>query len=268
MAKSQVFRKPYRIKKKKSIFRSKFLWLTILILIIFGGIFYLLYLSPYFQIKEIKISGNEKVPTEKILSPVQKEIGQKLLFFSTKSIFLVNLSQIKKGILDNFPQIAEVEIKRRLPSSLGIDVSERQGIANFCQEEQCFLLDGEGVIFEEVPKENLSAPLIKKLGEAGPLPKLGGEVIEKELLSKILEITSELKNLGIPSTEVLIVSDDRLNVKTQENWEIYFNPQGDVSWQLTKLKAVLEKFIPSEKRKDLEYVELRFGNSAPYKYRQ
>jgi len=257
MAKSQVFRKPYRIKKKKSIFRSKFLWLTILILIIFGGIFYLLYLSPYFQIKEIKISGNEKVPTEKILSPVQKEIGQKLLFFSTKSIFLVNLSQIKKGILDNFPQIAEVEIKRRLPSSLGIDVSERQGIANFCQEEQCFLLDGEGVIFEEVPKENLSAPLIKKLGEAGPLPKLGGGVMEKELLSKILEINTELKNLEILAKEVLIVSDDRLNVETQEDWEIYFNPKKDLNWQLTKLKAVLEEnYLPKE------YIDLRFGDRA------
>jgi len=53
-------------------------------------------------------------------------------------------------------------------------------------------------------------------------------------------------------------------------WEIYFNlqkDQKDIDWQLVKLRAVLEEKIPSENRKDLEYIELRFGNFAPYKYK-
>ena len=81
--------------------------------------------------------------------------------------------------------------------------------------------------------------------------------MEKELLSKILEINTELKNLEILAKEVLIVSDDRLNVETQEDWEIYFNPKKDLNWQLTKLKAVLEEnYLPKE------YIDLRFGDRA------
>jgi len=67
--------------------------------------------------------------------------------------------------------------------------------------------------------------------------------------------------------EVSIISEERLNAKTSEGWEIYFNLEGDINWQLTKLGAVLEKEIPPEKRENLEYIDLRFGNFAPFKYR-
>ena len=68
-------------------------------------------------------------------------------------------------------------------------------------------------------------------------------------------------------TKEFIIFSEHLNVKTSEDWEVYLNPQEDINWQLTKLGAVLEEEIPLEKRKDLEYIELRFGNFAPYKYR-
>jgi len=96
---------------------------------------------------------------------------------------------------------------------------------------------------------------------------LGNKVIEKEFLSSILDTESKLENnLKIPVEEVLVVSDERINLKTSEGWEIYLNPKGDVDWQLTKLSEVLEKEIPLEKRGNLQYIELRFGNFAPYKY--
>ena len=98
--------------------------------------------------------------------------------------------------------------------------------------------------------------------------KLGDRVLEKELISAILEIESKLENdLKIPIEEVLVVSDERINIKTSDGWEIYLNPKGDIEWQLTKLRVDLEEEIPQERRKDLEYIELRFGNFAPYKYR-
>ena len=96
---------------------------------------------------------------------------------------------------------------------------------------------------------------------------MGERVIKKEQISQILEIKSKLENdLKITLEEVSIISEERMNLKTTEGWEIYLNPKGDIAWQLTKLSAVLEKEISSGKRGNLEYIELRFGNFAPYKY--
>ena len=169
-------------------------------------------------------------------------------------------------VLEKFPQINQINFKRKFPQSLEVTVEERKPEAIFCQEEKCFFLDKEGIIFEEVSGGE-EYPKIKNSAINQPL-NFGDRVVEKELLRLILETELKLRDdFKIPIGELLIVSDENVHAKTLEGWEIYFNPKGDLGWQLTKLKADLEEEILQEKRKDLEYIELRFGNFAPYKYR-
>jgi len=260
------YRKPYRVKKKKSIFRNRFFWLGILFLIVFIGLFYFLVFSSFFQIKEIKISGNQKIQTQALQNLIQEQIVNKLLPFSSKSIFLADFPKIKAKISETFPQIAQINFKREFPDTLTAKVEERKPTAVFNQEDLYFFLDKEGIIFENTLAEGQLIK-IKKAVKAKEL-KLGDRVLEKELLSSILEMEPKLENnLKIPIEEVLVVSDERINLKTSEGWEIYLNPRGDIEWQLTKLRVDLEEEIPQERRKDLEHIELRFGNFAPYKYR-
>ena len=251
-------RKPHRIKRKKSIISCRFFWLSLLIFVIIGTVFYFLFFSEIFQVKEIVITGEKKVLKQELESFMEKRLENKILFYKTKSIFVVGLNEIKKGILDSFPQIAEVEIKRVLPNTLNVVVTERLGLAIWCWEDNCFFLDNEGVLFEEV---RLRTELIKIIDEQNTNSFAFGErVIEKEKLSQILKIESELKNgLKIPLEEIRIVSENRLNVKTKEGWEIYFSLKEDLDWQLTRLKLVLlEKEVPFQIREELQYIDLRF----------
>ena len=270
------YRKPYRIKKKKSIFRNRFFWLGILILIVFIGLFYFLVFSSFFQIKEIKISGNsafaealadrQKISVENIQEVIEKEIEQRVLFLPSKSIFLADFPKIKAKISEIFPQIAQINCKREFPDTLTVTIEERKPTAVFNQEDLYFFLDKEGIIFENTLAGGQLIKIKKAIKDKEL--KLGDRVLEKELISAILEIESKLENdLKIPIEEVLVVSDERINIKTSDGWEIYLNPKGDIEWQLTKLRVDLEEEIPQERRKDLEYIELRFGNFAPYKYR-
>jgi cell division protein FtsQ len=260
------YRKPYRVKKKKSIFKNRFFWLGILILLIFGGIFYLICFSSPFQIKEIQITGNEKTNTDNLNNLIKDKLSQKILFLTSKSIFLVNFGEIKKEISKNFPPIDEIILKRKFPAKIIVQIEERKPIAVFNQEDLYFFLDKEGIIFENTLADGQLIKIKKEVKDKEL--KVGDRVLEKELISAILEIESKLENnLKGPIEEVLVVSDERINLKTSEGWEIYLNPKGDVDWQLTKLSEVLEKEIPLEKRGNLQYIELRFGNFAPYKYR-
>lgn len=262
----KIFKKPYRVKRKKSIFRYRFFWLGALFFVFIISIFYFLFFSEIFQVAKIIVTGEEKVAKENLELLVEKKLEKKILFFKTKSIFLVNLNEVKKDILNNFPYIAEVEISRGFPDALNIIVVERFGLTSWCQAEQCFLVDNEGVVFEEIFDIDPKVFQIKNLVQVPEL-KLGDKVIEKEKLNQILDIKSKLRdNQKISLTAITIVSEKRLNIKTLEGWEIYFNPQGQLEWQLTKLRAVLEEEILPENRKNLEYIDLRFGNLAPYKY--
>ena len=121
------FRKPHRIKRKKPILKNRFFWLGILIFVFVVSLSYFLFFSEIFQLEKIIVTGEEKVSKEDIKLVVEEKIEKKILFFKTKSIFLVNISEIKKDILGGFPQIAEVEIKRSFPDALNIVVVERLG---------------------------------------------------------------------------------------------------------------------------------------------
>lgn len=261
----KTYRKPHRVRKKKSIIKNRFFWLSLLLLLFLGTFFYFLIFSRFFQVKKIAISGEERISEEKIKVIVERKLEKRILFFTTKNIFLINPKPIKNDILQSFPQIADIQIKRNLPDTLNFTVIERRKIANFCQNETCFLLDKEGVIFEKSEPE---AGLIRIVdGRSGEILKIGEKVIEKDYLDKILKIQKNLsEDLKVEVEEILVLSE-RLNVKTKEGWEIYFDPKGDLSWQLTKLNLVLKEKIPPEKRKDLEYIELRFGDLATFRYR-
>ena len=215
--------------------------------------------------EEIIITGEKRASREILKELVENRLENKILFIRTKSIFSVNLGKIREDILNNFPQITEVEIGRGFPDTLNILVVERLEVAHWCQGEQCLLLDNEGVIFGDFLTEK---DLIKIIDERDLGTFLLGEkVIEKEDLSKILTIRDKLKSDFKLSLEEFILDEEKLTVLAEDNWKIYFNLQGNTDWQLTKLNAVLEEKIPPEKRNDLEYIELRFGNFAPYKYK-
>lgn len=267
--KKQYFRKPHRIKKKKPFFKNKFFWLAILILIAIGGLSYFLIFSSFFDVKEIKISGNEKISRETIDNLVQGKIQQDFKFFKNKNINLLALSEIDKALLENFPEIVKVTSEKELPNTLRIEIEERKPTAIFKQNNNWFFADKEGIIFQQINEELATQTAEQMTIVRNSLLtkdlKLGERIAEKETISQILELESKMREeLKIPLKEMAIVSDDRLNVKTSEGWEAYFNLKADLNWQFIKLKTVLEKKVLPEKRGNIIYIDLRFENVYIY----
>jgi len=263
------FRKPYRIKRKKSIFRNRFFWLYILFFLALSGLTYLLFFSSYFQLEEVRIFGNQKVERGNLENLVKDQCSKKIFFvFPTQSILLFNSKKTKNIITENFPQISEISIKRRLPNQIDLEIKERAPFGVWCRNNvPCFYFDQEGIIFEEVPEGTLNNILIEDKTEKENI-KLGQKIIEKGVVDFALEIKSQLSdNFGIEITGYTVPSAERLNAKTDQGWEIYFNQKEDLSNQITELIAVLESEIPAENRGNLEYIDLRFSR-VYYLYKQ
>ena len=89
---------------------------TALLIIIIAGIIFAL-VSPIFNIKEIDVSNNEQIKTETIVSLSQLNLGQ--------NIFKFNKNKVNKNIKTN-AYIESVEIKRKLPNKVQIQIEERK----------------------------------------------------------------------------------------------------------------------------------------------
>jgi cell division protein FtsQ len=175
-----MMRKRLRIKKKKPFFKKPIFWSSIFLILILVSISYIIFLSGIFKIKGIEILGEERIQKEDFKKFLESKI-------EAKNIFLINLDPIKNEILKNFPQISSIEIKRKFPSTLLFKISERKEVAAFCQKEDCYLIDKEGIVFERGGDQGI----LKIEENFGGEIKPGDRVIEKEILDKILEISKK-----------------------------------------------------------------------------
>lgn len=252
------FNKYQSRKKIKIIYIFPFIFLFLII-------FYLTCFSSFFQIKKIEISGNQKVLTEGIKKNIENNFSHKILLFDSKSIFLTDLKKIKDNVLSEYPNIEQVQIFKKIPDKLEILIKERTPVALFEKDGSYFLTDAKGIAFESA-RDNKSFLLIKKPSITREI-KLGESLIDEKEISQILKIEPEFKNrnLEFKIEFAELVNEERLNIKTSDGFEIYFDLLGDISQQVLNLSLVLKEKISSEQRRNLEYIDLRFGNQIYYK---
>ncbi len=268
-----IKKKLHSIKPKKSIFKRAVFWYAILLFIIILSIFYFVLFLPEIQVKNIEISGNEKVDTNYIETTAENSVNKKIISFynfsvTSKSIFLAGLKDINKNILDKFPVIDSAEIKREYPGTLTIKVKERSPLAVFCEptdaSEKCFFIDKKGVIFEELKNLPQNTVILRQTLNSENVFS-GKNVISTNTMDVFSKIEKNLKdNFQINISSALISAPLKLDITTTENWHIYFDLNSNVDLQITKMNLLLKSEIIPNIRKNLKYIDLRF-DKAYYK---
>ncbi len=224
---------------------------------------YLLLFSPLLAIKEIKITAPDGLSNiiPKVNDLVNNELEKRFAIFSfKKSFFLLNTENIKKKIKAMEPAVEDILIKKVPPNTLFLELKERVPQAVWCytQNEPCYLIDNKGVIFKETVDKNF----LMILAETQPSSQIPLEVISPDKMVQILEILNFFnETLKISPQQFMTDGQEKLNLKTQEGWEVYFPLGGDIKTALTKLGLLIEKNLPQGKRKNLQYIDLRFSKA-------
>lgn len=253
------------IKPRKSIFKKIWFWLAVLFFIIAGSVFYTCLFYSGIQVKNISISGNEKISEQELKNFVLERANTGLINFAniniwSRSILLVNNSLLRKSILEKFPIIEKLDIKKDFPNSIILGITERKPIGVFCtQDEKCFLIDQSGIIFEPVSFASENITVVRQLISSAEV-FTGEEAVSQNMITAIYNIQKSLKdNFKIDLAEALVTSPVRLNVKTNENWQVYFDLSSgsDIGAQITELNLLLGQEITEDGRKNLRYIDLR-----------
>lgn len=257
------------LRPKKRFFQRPLFWIILFFALIIASILYFFLFFPKFQVSNVKIIGNENIPAGEIekaaLNYLDKKLFDAKIFdIYLKNIFIVSKKNIKKEILKSFPKIESIQIKKRIPETLILEVKERHQFAVFCQNNyNCFLIDENGVIFEKI--EDISADtmvLLKEIKDKEIF--LGEHIVSKDIMGIISKIQKDLENnfkIGVKEVSVL----NPLIAKTSENWSIYFNPEENIDLQITKMNSLLENEIGETERKNLQYIYLQYEDRAYYK---
>ncbi|MSU60389.1 MAG: FtsQ-type POTRA domain-containing protein [Candidatus Staskawiczbacteria bacterium] len=254
------------LRPKKRIWKSPVFWAVVLCLVIVASFIYLVFFWSKFQIQTIQIAGNAKVQTQDIENVIAPNVHKKLLRLFHGSIFVVDTSKITADILNAFPVIEKVDTQKKYPDSVAVSIIERDQFAIFCENRNssgCFSIDKNGVIFEKlqtIPKDVL---LLTQEPE-GKEMVVGEAAIDKKIMDGIFQIQEDLKNNFQIDIQGALVSNP-LIVRTSENWKLYFDPDGDMPSQITKMNLLLKDQILPSARKNLEYIYLQYNDRAYYR---
>ena len=117
-------------RKKRNTFRKIFIWLVVVITLAAVGT--VLSLTVFFRINDVTVGGNTIYTEEEILAQCTIDKGENLFLSDTKTA---------KNILEqNLPYIYNAEIKRKLPYTIEINITEAEPAYSIRNKDKTYIL--------------------------------------------------------------------------------------------------------------------------------
>ena len=255
-------KEPKKLSKQKEIAKRKrkkilkVIKILMLLAIIIGGIIYAM-LSPIFNIKNIIVTGNKKISSETIISLSGLNIDQNIFNFWS--------NDIEEAVKQN-AYMDTVEVKRKLPDIVEINVKERTATYMITLGNAYVHINNQGYILEITAKK-LEVPLLigynttaEEIVEGNRLNQTDLEKLNDVL--KIMEVASSGKS-DISGLITQIDISDRNNYilsLPKEKKTIYL---GDTTNLSTKLLWI-NKFLEEEKNEGIIYLNVNLNAKRPY----
>jgi cell division protein FtsQ len=147
------------------------------------------------QVRRITVRGNERLGSGEVLALVEGLRGT--------SILTADLERYRRRLLKS-PWVAEVALRRVLPSTVEVFVRERRPMAVGRLGGQFFLIDRQGVIIDEFGPQysEFDLPIIDGLVRT---PGSGGAALDErraDLAARVIEAVAERKDFAHPVSQI------------------------------------------------------------------
>lgn len=227
--------KKERKRKKRNKRIKLILKIILLIAIISGGIAFAL-ISPIFNIKDIQVLNNNLVNSETVISLSELKTEQNIFRFSS--------SKARNKIKEN-TYIENVEIHRKLPSTIQIKVEERIPTYSIDYVGKYAIINNQGYILE-ISEDSKGLPIIlnsKTVEEEITInQRLNNEDLEK--LEDVLKIMSSARenNLDTQVTNIDISSKNEYSIYLEEEKKtVHLGDGSNLSNKMLYIVAIIEQ---------------------------
>lgn len=243
-----------QLKRRRKILR----YFKILIIPFLSAVFLIVLVNlPWLKIQDVEIRGaeeNEKIARDLIKENLSRRI---FLLFPADNIFLVDEQNLIQEIKNKFPAVESADLRTNFFSrKIKADIKNRQIFAFTCAEEKCFYLDEKGVFFKQAPI--VSGGILLEVIASSSRPFNNFYKISF-LVRKIEENLEEDK-----LSKIILKDENSFELVFVSGFKIISDLETSPEKILRNLNIVLQNI---KDRKNLEYIDLRFGNKAYYKFR-
>lgn len=249
--------------RRRRLIRRLFLFIFGVMAVLSVAI-YIFYL-PKFRVKDIDVSKLKTLSQDEIKEAAKEILSAKLMgLLPADNILLAPVEKIKTELKSEFLRIKEVKINRHWPDILKMDILERSTWAVFCQKDDCYLSDDEGLLFAPAPEFEGNL-LLKLHDERSSVEQFaaGDFVLNQKNFTLISEFKNELEKTEKLVSKI-ILKDDQQEFYL-ENWKIILDFEINKETAIKNLFLALAEIGVLENR--LDYIDLRFDDKIFYKFK-
>lgn len=239
------------LKRRKQIRIKKALMLMVFLIAVFLTLCLKL---PYFSIKYIKVYGNKSILSNSIIDDSK--------IYSGNNIFYTNLRDAAENILKN-PYIENVNINRKLPGTININVKERKSTFYIETSKKYYIIDKNGILLEK--RDNINnMKLVKLIGIDCSKVKIGECILNKD--------DNKIRAVDILGN---IIQDNKLpfeltyvDVSNSVDIKIYFKDMcvelGEEDNLTKKLNRALNIMLNEKLGNAKGYIDVRFDGNPVF----
>lgn len=275
--------------KKKS--RKKKIRLTILIVVLLGGLVFglsVLSRNKHIVINEIRVTGAHVIDEEEVKAEINQRISGKYVYlFSKANSFIYPNREIYNSLRELFPRIESLSINLENLKILNINITERKGEFLYCGEsvpveknevgENCYFINNDGYIFDQAPY--FSGNVYFKYYMVIPdneKSSLGKQMIHPDKFHTIVRFVDGIEALGFDPIYFLMSKNNETNYLYLNHKEGNLAPS-IIFKDTDNFDDILENFSLAMKKKEfaeeihsryntLLYIDMRFKNKMSYKF--
>jgi len=231
-------------KEKKFPWRGFKIFFLIIILL---SILYLIFYSPFFLIKNVRLEGSQ---SDRIINLANKAKNQNLWLYHKK--------QLKEEILKS-AEISDISISKRPMATLIIKIIQKSEGIVIRTQDKMYLLDNNGNVIREVTETSL--PMVLDLKNAPA--EIGKQILSPNFVSFVKNVNIKFNSIsGLPLKEMQIPTETTFELIVQtEGFKVIFDTQGNVDQQLSNMVKVYQM----KKDEIKEYMDLRIEGRVYYK---
>lgn len=268
----------YANKKRKKLIFLVFVSIS-LIFILLILLILVLHLS-LFKINSINISGADSVSIQNIEKTVKSSIDGSYLYIIPRSSFIFYpKSEIRNILINDYPEIKDLDIKIKGLTNLNIDIDERkpevivcEGFRNDENDGGCYYSDAGGFVYGKAASTTDSNYFKYYVNQNSTTTIMGSYFTRGTKFIELQKFIRDIANSGIKANGIL-VSDDNSYELYIENFDesdaiVYFDDRTSFDKTLSNLvvfwKNVVNKKIGLSVVPNFDYINLRFGNNVFY----
>lgn len=204
--------------------------------------------SSVFFVKEIVVSGNQMIDSDRIadLTGIEKGVN----------IFKQNMRLASQKVALE-PLIETVAVKRRLPNKVAVSVTERQAAVIVAWNGSFLHLDPKGVLLKQARYlEGATLPIISGVDDvAGDL--LLGKKVESAKITSALQIIGEMDERSMQIVrEIQIGNPQKIKFFTPEGLEVRIGDAKEFKAKFDVFDYIYQDQLKANKLDTIQYVDV------------